>query len=564
MSHVLGVIQLGDLLPQQHVVLQVRVDVQARTQVSTRITGCRLEPASFSTAGRQLLKIGLHGGRLKAGSIVLGDITFRLQGRTQTLWLNGQVLRSEPQASAHQSVCLRLGAIGFFCNNTSEFSARSLAPFFQAAANLGRHALVIEPAYYNQQQHSGHFAVSVPDTPPPHSKLDKIPLQRWSRHLLRRGQSLQIGDWHFVVDDAAPSLLVEPDRLDFGNVSVAAAAQTLTVRNRSNRNQGVKIVSTVPWLAADPDSLHLTPGAVMHIPVYLTDAISALPSGRHVVASALWLVANRHDVVPVSASVEIDPTPTMATKNRPVKFTTGDLVLVPPTPRLRAEPTHVQFAAAVVGAQPQSAQVTLANEGDGAWQGRIDTRVPWLDVQPRWATLNGGSSITLTLTPNLMATLDAGERRVTKAVQISGMGQDIMLSAALEVFAAGVQPAPQPAPLPVAPPAPVQPPPPSISGVRVEPAQLHWGNIADSNTAASKIVTIRNTTSELEMIVISAPPWLVLSQKHLVCQAGGSVSVQVALRPNLAPQLYNSPQAVQFEGNYFQAFVGVAARITGD
>jgi hypothetical protein len=155
----------------------------------------------------------------------------------------------------------------------------------------------------------------------------------------------------------------------------------------------------------------------------------------------------------------------------------------------------LRFPEYYVGGRLPSTTFELVNEGEGAWNGPIHARVPWLKITPNHGNLAPGERLVLSaeITPEIDN--ESGMLTSTKAIQIVGGSQNLVIGAWINVMSdaepmpsSEPDPAPVSEPIPPAPdPFPSSPPsPPSISsvlsGVVVSPQSL---NIDDTSLSAT-------------------------------------------------------------------------------
>jgi hypothetical protein len=134
----------------------------------------------------------------------------------------------------------------------------------------------------------------------------------------------------------------------------------------------------------------------------------------------------------------------------------------------------LRFPEYYVGGRLPSTTFELVNEGEGAWNGPIHARVPWLKITPNHGNLAPGERLVLSaeITPEIDN--ESGMLTSTKAIQIVGGSQNLVIGAWINVMSdaepmpsSEPDPAPVSEPIPPAPdPVPSSPPsPPSIASV---------------------------------------------------------------------------------------------------
>jgi len=318
--------------------------------------------------------------------------------------------------------------------------------------------------------------------------------------------------------DVEEGLEVEPTTLDFGRVSDpgAAAPQHLRLRNTGSADWHGTVRVTPPWLAADRTALQCAPGAETTLEVRLTGQVAALPEGSNAVAEALKIEGEGLSVS-VAARLHFDK----------------------PQVRLDAQPRSIDWGKVVDwrAAQPQTVQ--LRNTGTKAWQGKAESKVPWLEVTP--TTLHCPAQGQATLTVRLTAPfqgLNVGEHKSPAAVQVEGEGITFSILARLVIEAPQVQP----------------------------DTTLIDLVLDDRSALPHYALRLQNRGGQEWRGTIKTIRWLEVRPADVICPAGGQAMIDVTLSPEVGsifkrPKTVTVPDAIRIESGAQSLLVGVRLEV---
>ena len=319
--------------------------------------------------------------------------------------------------------------------------------------------------------------------------------------------------------DVDESLEVEPTSLDFGRVNDpgAVAPQRLHLRNTGNTDWQGTVQVAAPWLAVDRTSLQCAAGAETKLEVRLTDQVMVLPEGPNAVADALKVEGQGLSVT-VAARLHFDK----------------------PKVQLEVQPRSIDWGKVMDwrAAKPQTVQ--LRNTGTKDWQGKAESKVPWLEVTP--ATLHcpaqGQAMLTVRLTDRLQG-LTVGEQKTPAAVRIEGEGKAFSILARLVVEAPQIQP----------------------DTTMIELV------LDDRSALPHYALSLQNRGGQdWHGTVKSTLRWLLVSPTDVACPAGGEAVIDVTLSPQVGgifkkPRTVKVDDAIRIEGRGQPLLVGMRLEI---
>ncbi len=319
--------------------------------------------------------------------------------------------------------------------------------------------------------------------------------------------------------DVDESLEVEPTALDFGRVSDpgAVAPQRLHLRNTGSAVWQGTVQVAAPWLAVDRTSLRCAAGAETTLEIRLTDQVMALPEGPNAVADALKVEGQGLSVT-VAARLHFDK----------------------PKIQLEVQPRSIDWGKVMDwrAAKPQTVQ--LRNTGTKDWQGKAESKVPWLEVTP--ATLHcpaqGQAMLTVRLTDRLQG-LTVGEQETPAAVRIEGEGKAFSILARLVIEAPQIQP----------------------DTTMIELV------LDDRSTLPHYALRLQNRGGQdWHGTVKSTLRWVLVSPTNVTCPAGGEAVIDVTLSPQVSrifkkPRTVKVDDAIRIEGREQPLLVGMRLEI---
>jgi hypothetical protein len=318
--------------------------------------------------------------------------------------------------------------------------------------------------------------------------------------------------------DVEEGLEVEPSALDFGRVSDPAmvAPQRLRLRNTGRTDWQGAVQVAVPWLAVDRTSLQCAAGAEMTLEVRLTDQVMALPEGANAIAKA-FEIDGQGLSVPVAARLHFDK----------------------PKVQLDVQPRSLDWDKVIDwrAAKPQT--ILLRNTGTKDWQGKAESKVPWLEVTPvtLQCPVQGKATLTVRLTDQFQS-LVVGEQKAPAAVRIEGEGLSFSFLARLVVEAP-----------------------------EIEPDTTLIDLVLDDRSALPHYALhLRNRGSQdWRGVVKSTLRWLVVSPTDVTCPAGGEVLIDVTLGPDVSifkrARTVRVDNAIRIEGQGQPLLVGARLEI---
>ncbi len=265
---------------------------------------------------------------------------------------------------SHGEVAERYLYIGNTGDAPLEGAVRSLIPWLQASPQ----SIVCDPGELFQVTLSVD-SVGLPDGP-----IDLPQALRVQTNGGTRTLSL-----HLQV--RAPRLELGTPELSFGEVPLGEIRERLLiVRNVGTAPLELTIQSLLDWLVPAQEHLTCEPGSELSLSVHAET--SRFPRGQEVVRQpGLRLISGANLIdIPVSITVL--------------------------QPILRVEPARVDFGY-IDRAQPETATLTIINDGTGTLAWNAQTDVQWLEFTPRAGVCEAGESCTLTLTAYGLA-LEAG------------------------------------------------------------------------------------------------------------------------------------------------------------
>jgi len=178
--------------------------------------------------------------------------------------------------------------------------------------------------------------------------------------------------------------------IDFGEVMgwASAPAVTIPVYNDGNKDwDNVQVSVNVPWITVSPDTLKIQKSGKADIHVRLNEKVNQLSPGEN----------RQVDAIVLSGSGIILPI---------------EVKLALPQIELQASEKEITFFVEYENAIPTYEQrIVIANIGRRDWSGKIESRVPWLKVEPENTTIGVKGRLNLIIsTTDELCTLNTGEQ----------------------------------------------------------------------------------------------------------------------------------------------------------
>ncbi len=317
--------------------------------------------------------------------------------------------------------------------------------------------------------------------------------------------------------DVEGGLEVEPNKLDFGHVSDPnlIAPQLLRVRNTGTSDWQGTVQVVAPWIRVDETSLHCPPGTETTLKVSLTDEVANLSEGVNRIAEALKINGQG-----LSLTVPVE------------------IYFDKPKVQLDVQPKEINWGQVGDWRGEQAKTILLRNTGTKNWQGRVISKVDWIEVEPANITCaaQAQTSITIRLTEQFQ-NLSIGKQRVPAAIRIEGEGIANAILVQADVRAPEIKP---------------------------DTAWIDLVTGDDANPPQYQLV-LKNKGSQDWQGTVKAIRWLDVSPVQVTCLAGGEATIEVSLgdkarifKPGRKVEVAD---AIRIEGSGLPVLVGVRLKI---
>jgi hypothetical protein len=319
----------------------------------------------------------------------------------------------------------------------------------------------------------------------------------------------------FAASRVAPSspvtkakLLIRPRRLEFGNIGPQDKKQlAVTLHNAGDAPIEGRAVSQVAWLTLRSGAFQCPPGKACEIPLTIWGA--RLPLGGASDPQALLIDSNAGRFwLSVEAHSPVSPVLTLS--------------------------SDILDLGEVQGTKDVNHTLNITNSGGGMLKGRVQSRLPWLQIPSPDFQCGSQRSVQIQLLLKgkllpvgahdqigaLIADSDAGQVRIT-------------------VRARRLQPL-----------------------LGASPSWLEFGALRVGETAERALTISNRGTGALDYTLLSRVPWLSISAPSGRCDGG--VSSQIAIivdTTQLSEGLHESSEAAVIQSNGGSAKIGVRVRV---
>jgi len=211
---------------------------------------------------------------------------------------------------------------------------------------------------------------------------------------------------------ARPILDLDLAGLDLGSVRRGTQVKrSLTLSNKGTATLVGQVDSLVSWLSVQPTEFQCAPGASQTLTV-LCDS-SSLHGGSTVETDAITSRANTGTQT-VSAPIEVL------------------------APKLVLESTSIDLGQVRDGDQAE-ATLVVGNEGSVPWIGQIQSRVPWLTVEPEHVHCEPGHFVPVTAMLHTDSLDAGGDISSSHAIIVDGMGEHCAVDATFHLIRPSLQ-----------------------------------------------------------------------------------------------------------------------------
>ncbi len=313
--------------------------------------------------------------------------------------------------------------------------------------------------------------------------------------------------WHISARlevDIQQGLEVNPTTVDFGQVSQPATAppQRVHVRNTGSTPWKGTIQATVPWLTVDKTSVQCAAGADAEFDVRLTDQVQGLSEGSTTLTEAIKIEGQN-----LNATVAVR------------------LHFTKPKVQLDIQPRTLDWGKVTDWRSAQTQTIQVRNTGDKDWQGKTESKVPWIEVTPATVQcpVQGQAALTVSLTDRFTE-LAVGEQKIPAALRIEGEGLAFSCLARVVV---------------------------DIPLIQLNTTHIDLV-LDDRSNLPAYTLRLKNPGSQVwhGKIKNTVNRWLVVAPLDITCQPGAEAEINVTLLPQVAT-IFKKPKIVKVDDAIF-------------
>lgn len=280
-------LNLGELAPGYTLTLPLELDVASRTEITVMgLYGAQVVPTTLETPGTHLVTLTIDGKSLQRGEMLLGEISLKANSGTRYLWISASVLDA-PLPEQHFALATKKSRL--YPSENGLILDGTVLSALEGAPVAGRFGFV-------QRDQSGNLALYVQGQPTSELLLNDRPLSRGTRVLLREHDAIKVSRSVLTVQPVEPPpLTLQPAQIIFKDFD-ANFPEPITLHMKAAKGSWVgQLLPTVRWLTVTPAGTLRHSGTKPHLwQIGLTEAALSLPNGLYEALGGLLLIASDH------------------------------------------------------------------------------------------------------------------------------------------------------------------------------------------------------------------------------------------------------------------------------